>query len=150
MRRLLISAASIAVAALALGGISLAQGHSSKAQVIVLKEVATRQAFVNVAGKSKLAPGDQYVLRSALYSSPGGARVGTLRAFCNINFRQQGVCQGMLTFLAGGQLSGMGLTGNGPIAILGGTGRYAGATGQIVQSKVSPHGNVAIWTITLK
>lgn len=101
--------------------------------------------------------GDSFVFTSHLFDD--GTRVGSLHATCLVTRRTANpdntplLCHGTYV-LPGGQLVGSALVGGGadspevPIAITGGTGAYAGATGQSVEAP-GPDGTTLI-TITLE
>ena len=98
--------------------------------------------------------GDSFVFTARLLDD--GARVGTLHATCLVTRRTSNadntplLCHGTYV-LPGGQLSGSALVRNEPetrIAITGGTGDYAGATGESVET--TGPGDTNTVTITLQ
>lgn len=96
-------------------------------------------------------PGQQNLLGSDLYElggsatspSPTGERIGRRIAVCTVATPGEAVCDGIIDLKGRGtisaQLEVLIPGGNQGIAITGGTGDFAGATGTIVESPVPGH-----------
>jgi hypothetical protein len=152
-----LGAAAVSVVALGIGGNASAAPKAQKSVTFHLTEVS--HAFNYIDNPPKQGPnappliGDEFMFSSELKTA-SGAHAGWLEATCVIAIggkRSSGPCYGVFA-LKGGTLMGMALTkfyGNAPneIAIVGGTGVYAGATG-IVKS-VTKSENVNEDTVTL-
>lgn len=138
-------ALTVAGAILALGAITavgLAAASRSANSGVTLRLVEKEQSFHFVDQPPSAGPssgpsqGDSFVFTSSLWT-PGGKRAGTLRASCVATSGGDGgtvTCYG--TFgLKGGQLAAMttlrGESRITRIAIVGGTGAYAGARGEV-------------------
>jgi hypothetical protein len=134
--RVLATALVAGVVAAAVGGASLARaGAAGGDRTLTLTEVQTNATFVNISHSPQGAPGDQAIFRSAVKNAEG-RRIGWSSVVCEIVFGKQLQCNGVYR-LPGGTLTGTALvpasessTAPVHIAITGGTGRYAGASGQ--------------------
>lgn len=134
---LLVAAGALATAAVGEGAvIASTPGSPRVVQRIRLVEREAGGRFVD-EGRKGLSVGDRQIVRSDVLD-PRGGLVGRFDAVCTVTgvgTALGGVCQGVLT-LKGGQLAGSfawGRSGSSRLqAIVGGTGRYAGARGQFV------------------
>jgi hypothetical protein len=129
-------AAALVVAAAGEGAVVASTPRSHVAQRIHLVEREAGGKFVDT-GKKGLSVGDQQVGRSDILD-PQGRVVGRMDGVCTITGIGRnlgGMCTGVVT-LHGGQIAGefaWGRSGSSRLqAIVGGTGRYAGARGQFV------------------
>jgi hypothetical protein len=150
----LAAAASAAVVA----AVSFAAGGGSTAQVVTLHLIEKDQSFHFVDNpplggqNSPPSPGDQFVFGSRLLTL-AGKRAGALYATCTqASGGNQGVSECFGTFrLAGGDLQAMASIKGEPnvthIAVLGGTGAYAGMRGTV--DSVNVNSNTSRDTITL-
>lgn len=137
-RRLLVTALVAGVVAIIIGGVSLARagGATSSDTTMVLHETDTAFHFVNISHTQHGAPGDEFIFHGTL--AQGTTQVGTLDVVCTLVINRQIQCQGTVT-LPGGQLYVSTRTnGTGgkvgtvtTIGIVGGTGRYDTAQGQL-------------------
>jgi hypothetical protein len=144
----LVAAATAAV----LGGTSLATATSgTQRHVFVLKEVQVKSTFINLSHTQNGAPGDEFIFRSKMLERDG-VRVGWIQAVCTLVFNNQLQCEGTFT-LPGGTLAASALVGGSnatPVAINGGTGRYAGWTGQETSVGSTTNVNVSTDTFVLR
>jgi hypothetical protein len=90
------------------------------------------------AGKKGARAGDNGLFSLQLYSDPKLTRpVGTATYSCTFNFAHEAICEGLFE-LGGGTMIAMGPanldTGNFVLPVTGGTGRYAGAHGQLTST----------------
>jgi hypothetical protein len=136
LRNVAITAVSASAVALAIGGVSLASagGTSASNHTFTLKEVQTGQTFVSISHTQGGKPGDGFIFHAKMYNGDG-SRVGALDVNCTLVLGNNVECLGTFT-LPGGTLSVSALlpsNGNAPthVAIDGGTGRYAHASGQV-------------------
>ena len=145
VRRVIMTAAVAGLVAAVIGGVSLAHagGSATADTTFTLNEVHAGAQFVNVTHTLDGGPGDELILRSVLHNQAGD-RVGSLNVFCVIVLANQLECQGTYR-LPSGTITGTAMVPNDEnstapvrIAITGGTGRYAGARGQIVTTPTSP------------
>jgi hypothetical protein len=142
-RRVLLTAAVAGIVAAAIGGVSLARaGGTASDATFTLNEVQKQITFVSVSHAAQGAPGDGLIFRSALVNA-GGTRVGTLDVVCTLTFGSHLQCLGTYR-LPGGTLTGTALIPNDEqntqpvqIAIIGGTGRYDQARGQVTSTVVN-------------
>ncbi len=139
--RMLATALLVGAVAAAIGGVSLAQAGSG-GRTLAFTEVQTGATFVSISHTQQGAPGDEAIFRSALKNGQG-RRVGSSSVVCEIVLGKLLQCNGVFT-LPGGTLTGTAVvpaseTSTAPvhIAITGGTGRYAGASGQGVTTPQS-------------
>ena len=143
-RRPLVAATFAAlISAAVFGGVSMAAGSPTAGRSLTFRLVEKGVGFHYVDNppaatpKSQSSQGDMFVIASDLYTS-GGRRAGSLDAACTVTRGGRGetsICTGTLG-LAGGQLDAI-VTMNGQanvshIPIVGGSGVYRGATGEIV------------------
>jgi hypothetical protein len=141
--RVLVTALLAGVVAAAVGGVSLARaGSSHRARTITLTEVQTGATFVNISHTQNGAPGDQAIFRSNL--KVAGRKVGHSSVVCEIVLGGSLQCNGIY-HLPGGTLTGTATvsasessTAPVHIAVTGGTGRYAHASGQGISTPESP------------
>jgi hypothetical protein len=83
--------------------------------------------------------GDGALFTLNLYSDAKLTRlVGTASYSCTVNFGEQAICEGQFQFSAGGTMIAMGpadlKSGDLLLPVTGGTGRYAGAHGQLTST----------------
>src|SRR5689334_12257345 len=142
-RRVAITGLVAALAAAAIGGVSIAragdQGGSD--QTLVLKEVQTGQAFVNV-GSRRPSPGDEFIGHFRLLNQAGSS-VGVGDVVCTVLIGNQfSQCQATVR-LSGGTLTFSGLSPQNSntfsLALTGGTGRYDRANGQVTRISTGPN-----------
>ena len=136
-QRILVTAALAAVAALLVGGLSLARASDSSSpsvRKLVLQEKTTNATFVDVNGHPGGGPGDEFIIHTTLSNSSG--QVGTLDIVCVYVFGQKLRCNATNT-LPGGTIVVSALV---PVtdklitihaSIDGGTGRDDEASGQV-------------------
>jgi hypothetical protein len=152
-----LGAAAASLLTLGTGALASAAPKAEKSVTFHLTEVDRGFNFIdNPPRQGFKAPpliGDQLVFSSELRSG-GGGHAGWLEATCVVAIggtRATGPCYGIYS-LKGGTLMGMAQTkfyGNAPtdIAIVGGTGAYAGATGTV--HSVTKSENTNFDTVTL-
>jgi hypothetical protein len=140
--RALVTALLVGVVAAAIGGVSLARAGSD-GRTITVTDVTTGSRIVNISHTQHGAPGDQAIFRSVLKNAQG-RKVGSSTVVCELVLGKQLLCNGVFR-LPGGTLTGTAMvpaseSSMAPvhIAITGGTGRYAGATGEGVSTPQSP------------
>lgn len=131
-----------------------ATGSTASAETLTFTSREGSFRFIDIAPKGERpTPGDSLVLVNQLWSS--GERVGSLHATCVVTRKAKDpdrtplLCHGMY-LLPGGRLSGTAVVGGSDtttIAITGGTGKYAGASGTSVEVSEGATGTV---TITLE
>jgi hypothetical protein len=131
MKRLILTiTACAALAVTALGGAAGAQAPSTLQLVQIDREVRT--GLVDSPPKRRESPGDVFTVRGPVRDAAGG-RAGT----SNGVFTQTGprTAHGAATFtLPGGRIAVqgvLGLGGDDTLAVVGGTGTYANATGSV-------------------
>jgi hypothetical protein len=132
--RVIATALVAGLAAMAVGGISLARaGGKDRTFTVIDRQV--NATFVSVTHNPQGAPGDEAIFRSVSMNT-SGQRIGSSSLVCTIVFGGQLQCNGVFR-LPGGTLTGTALapasqTSTAPVhvAITGGTGRYDGARGQ--------------------
>jgi hypothetical protein len=91
------------------------------------------------SGKEGARAGDNALFTLKLYSDRKLKRlVGTAAYHCTVNFGQQAICEGQFDFGRSGTMVAMGpadlKSGDLVIPVTGGTGRYAGAHGQLTST----------------
>jgi hypothetical protein len=128
------------------GGVSMAAGGSSTGRSLTfhLVEKGVGFHYVDVPPTATernqiSSQGDMFVIASDLYTA-AGKRAGSLDAYCTVTRGgrdETSVCTGTFR-LAGGQLDAMvTMRGQGNVSripIIGGSGVYRGATGEIVSA----------------
>jgi hypothetical protein len=136
-RRLLATATLTAIAALIVGGVTVARAgdsKSAKGKTFVLHERQTNFTFVEVNGRPGGGPGDEFIIHTGLFGSSG--KVGTLDIVCIFVLGNKTQCRGTNT-LPGGTIVVSALV---PVtnrlitvhaSIDGGTGRYDEVRGQV-------------------
>jgi allene oxide cyclase len=135
MRRLLTTALAAALVGGVIGGLSLASASTSRdrhVRVMRVLEVQTHQAFVDV-GKKGFSIGDQFMFTSVLKTLDGKRVVGHTSITCTATLGNRADCNGT-GWLPGGSVRVGQTLANGPnsvLAVVGGTGRYQGAGGQV-------------------
>jgi hypothetical protein len=97
------------------------------------------------------APGDAVLAVNALSSDPGGKKkIGEATATCTFNFAENAACD-LTVRLSGGNLIASGSIHHNSkhliLAIIGGTGAYEGAAGEMHIDPGGPHSQK--WTISL-
>jgi hypothetical protein len=134
------SAVALAAAGAIAGGTAIATAspaHEARAGRIHLVEVQRNSTQLDLGAKG-FSPGDRQTISSDLFT-PAGRRAGRLDDDCAITqagSKPEAVCSFVIS-LAGGELSGsfaqsLSASGSGKRqAITGGTGRYAGARGEL-------------------
>jgi hypothetical protein len=133
-----------------------ATGQTAAAETLTFKAKDGTFRLIDMAPKGEHpSAGDYFAITSRLFK--GGERIGTLHATCLVTRRTANpantplLCQGVYR-LPGGKLAGTALlVGENPvtrIAITGGTGQYAGASGVSVEE--SGEGPASTVTITLQ
>lgn len=151
-----LSAASLA--ALAIGSGAAVSGAATTAprgdRTIRLVERGGGVRVIDNAPKARhpfdFSPGDIVVV-TRLLDRPAGGRAGSLQIVCVATTASVQQCTGTAT-LAGGTLEFAGLSRPSPatvIAVVGGTGAYAGARGTSSARDRRGHDDVADETITL-
>jgi hypothetical protein len=100
------------------------------------------------SGKKGARAGDKALFSLRLYSDAKLTRsVGTAIYTCTFNFAQEAICEGNFA-LNGGTMIAMGPanleTGNFVLPVTGGTGRYAGAHGQLTSTSSGNKQNTQI------
>src|SRR6476661_3417226 len=131
IRRVLATALVAAVVAVIVGGVSLARAGGGGARDFVLQEKQTSSTFVPV--NPKAAAGNEFMFHSKL--SKAGVQVGTLDVLCVALGGNQAQCSGTVR-LSGGTLAISALVPlsghqNPLVSIVGGTGRFDRARGQV-------------------
>jgi hypothetical protein len=91
------------------------------------------------SGKVGARTGDTAIFTLKLYSDARLTRaVGTASYSCTVTFDKQAICEGQFQLAAGGTMIAMGpadlKSGNLVLPVTGGTGRYAGAHGQLTST----------------
>jgi hypothetical protein len=159
-------AALIAIAVAATVAVPVAQASTQARRSFVFYAKPTRAQFVNRAadrargkitnpfdtdvpptppnansGKQGARAGDSALFALKLYSDAKLTRpIGTAAYSCTFNFGQQAICEGQFQ-LAGATMIAMGpadlQSGDFVIPVTGGTGRYAGAHGQLTSTSAS-------------
>jgi hypothetical protein len=134
-RRVVVTAITAALVAMAIGGVSLARAGGSHASNHTLRftETQTASTFVDISHSKNGKPGDEFIFHSKLTKPSGGATVGSLDVVCTLVFGGHAQCLGTAK-LHGGTLSVTALVsinGNPPtsIAVNGGTGKFAKVRG---------------------
>jgi hypothetical protein len=162
-RRLPVALAAVAVAAAVAVPVALASAQAPRSIVYYAKPTRAqfvnyagdreRGNFTNPfaevlptpknanSGKPGARAGDRALFTLKLYSDSKLTRaVGTAAYSCTVNFGQQAICEGDFELSAGGAGSMIALgpadlkSGNFVLPVTGGTGRYAGAHGQLTTS----------------
>jgi hypothetical protein len=146
------------VSAVGLSTVSAALGAAGGGVTIKFVEVdrTAQDRFVDVSGNRRPDPGDIFFSTSDLYRWAGvkrGARIGHDEVMCTLASRSAGHCMGTF-YLPGGTLQAAGyvsfVSSASKVAILGGTGVYAGARGTFVSRSIGgPNSNVSSDTISL-
>ncbi len=142
MKRVLVTASVIAALGVitAVGVAAISRTSASSATTLRLVERDQSFHFVDVppigGQNSPPSQGDSFAFTSTLWTR-AGKRAGTLRATCVFTSGGEGAITCFGTFgLKGGQLEGMttvrGDSRTTHIAIVGGTGAYAGARGEVI------------------
>ena len=145
LKRLGITGAVVAVAALAVGSIGPATGQGSadrggdKGHTVRVLSTNTEEGFVD-AGKAGPSLGDAFIFTSRL--TKHGTKVGHTGVVCTFTSvaREETQCVGTARFRHG-QITIQGLLAGSPnvftFPITGGTGAYEGAEGTLVVREVS-------------
>lgn len=169
-RRLPAALVAVAVAASVVVPVALATAQARRSFVFYAKP--TRAQFVNHAddraranftnpfadvlptpknanaGKVGARAGDNALFTLKLYSDAKLTRlVGTASYSCTVNFGQQAICEGQFE-LGDGTMIAMGpadlKSGDLVLPVTGGTGRYAGAHGQLTSTSAGKQTNAQI------
>ena len=170
-RRLLGALAAVAV--IATVAVPVAQASAQAHRSVVFYAKPTRAQFINHAddrargdfknpfadvlptpknansGKAGARAGDNAIFTLKLYSDARLTRlVGTASYTCTVNFAQQAICEGQFELNGGGSMIAMGpanlKTGDLVLPVTGGTGRYAGAHGQLTSTDAGTTSNTQI------
>jgi hypothetical protein len=101
------------------------------------------------SGKPGARAGDNALFTLKLYSDAKLTRpVGTAAYSCTVNFGQQAICEGQFVLSAGGTMIALGpadlKSGDFVLPVTGGTGRYAGAHGQLTSTSAGKKTNTQI------
>jgi hypothetical protein len=139
LKRLGVTGAVVAVAALAVGSVGPATGdggtnHGDGRHTIRVLSINTEEAFVDV-GEDDFSLGDSFIFTSRL--TKHGKQVGHTGVVCTITStaREESQCVGTAR-LRGGQITIQGLLAGEPATfefpITGGSGAYEGAEGTLV------------------
>jgi hypothetical protein len=129
MRRLIPLAALLALGLAALGG-TLASASGTQSLSYIAVENPKSEVYVDV-GKKGDSPGDSVYFSERLLEN--GRKVGRTEITCSFYTQNAGRCFGTLV-LGGGTIEAGGTDLSGKsfaVAILGGTGRFAGASGAV-------------------
>ena len=138
IRRGLMTAAVAAAVAAAVGGVSMARAGGSGDRTVTLTEVQTGGTFINVRHSKGPKAGDEFAFHAKLKNHEG-TTVGSLDAICTLVLHARLQCEGTAR-LSGGTLA---LSAGIPagdnvrtthVAIVGGTGRYDRAHGQMTST----------------
>lgn len=133
-KRLGVTGAVVAIAALAAGSVGPAAGSGDSHHTVRVVSRDTEQSFVDV-GKHGFSLGDEFVFTSKL--TRHGYRVGHAGVVCTITSvkREESQCLGSAK-LGRGEITIQGLMADSPrvfsFAITGGTGAFEGAEGTLV------------------
>ena len=138
MRRLALVAALIALGVAGSGTLASASstGASQSTMTIVAVDIPKSEIYVD-AGTKGDGPGDTIFFRENLVEN--GRKAGSSEVMCIFTARGSGRCSGTLR-LGGGTLEASGGTrfgGRFSLPIVGGTGRYAGSSGELTVVAVS-------------
>lgn len=146
-----------AAAAFAVGPAPAASAAPAETVVIRVRSVLTGQSSKDVAPKNRFTKGDQVTMTDSLanlvpqFGKPKGAIVGADLA--RITFVREGVVRvvGIATFPDGTvRFEGVLSSSTSAARVVGGTGRYAGATGTITVRDLPKQGEaVNVYTIRL-
>ena len=154
LRRALITAVVAGCVAAAVGGISLARaGGSSGDRTLHFTEVQTGSVFVNVRHSTHGRAGDEFIFHARL-EHPGGSRAGSLDAKCTLLLHNRLQCEGTAR-LAGGTLAlSAGVSAADSVkvthvAIVGGTGRYDRAHGELTSTSTGDNTSEDVFDIDL-
>ena len=150
-RRIVATAATSALVALAVGGGAFASAsggggsHHVRSFTVIGKQ--TQQTVVNVDGNG-FGPGDEFIFSEDLWNTQKTHKLGTLSVICTVVSAQKGSpaahCVGTARF-KGGSIEAAGLSperGTTVVAITGGTGSYIGASGQIIIRELNKQGTL--------
>jgi hypothetical protein len=126
----------VAVASVIVTASSLAAGGSGKTINFIEVGRPAEDRFIDHNGNQRPDPGDSFMATEDLYRWAGvkrGAHLGRSEVICTLATRSAGHCTGTF-FLPGGTIQAAGYVQleSGPVdkvAIVGGTGIYAGARG---------------------
>ncbi len=156
-------AALVAVAVAATAPVPVALATTQARRSFVLYAKATHAQFINHSddrargnftnpfadvlptpknansGKPGARAGDGAIFTLNLYSDAKLTRlVGTASYTCTVNFGEQAICEGQFQLASGGTMIAMGpadlKSGDLVLPVTGGTGRYAGAHGQLTST----------------
>ena len=133
-KRLGVTGAVVAIAALAAGSVGPAAGTGASHHTVRVVSHNTEEDFVDI-GKQGLSLGDEFIFTSRL--TRHGHKVGHTGVVCTITSvkRQESQCVGSAK-LGRGEITIQGLMADSPqvfsFAITGGTGAFEGAEGTLV------------------
>lgn len=131
-RRVILTTIVAGLVAAAFGAISIARASGpSHNHRFALTEKQVSSTFLNLSGNPNGAPGDEFIFHSKLLKH--GVKVGTVDAKCTLMMTQNVQCEGTVV-LPGGTLAASALIDQidktpDHIALVGGTGKYAHASG---------------------
>jgi hypothetical protein len=166
-------AALVAVAVAAIVAVPVAQAANQANRSFVFYAKPTRAQFINHAddrdrgnfsnpfadalptpknansGKQGARAGDGALFTLKLYSDAKLTRpIGTAAYTCTVNFGQQAICEGQFALTGGATMIAMGpadlKSGDLVLPVTGGTGRYAGAHGQLTSTAAGTKTNTQI------
>lgn len=153
-------ALTVLLAAVAVGaGPAAAAGRAASAETVVIhvKSVLTGRSVEDVAPKNAFGKGDEVVMSDTLsnvlpqFGKPKGARIGADVA--RVTYVREGVSRivGVTTFPDGTvRIEGTLTTTGARVRVVGGTGRYAGATGTVAVRDLPQEGQaINVYTIRL-
>ncbi len=162
-RHALLTAVLVAVAAALTGAITSSASSTRVQTVHIVSSKPTPLTTLDFPPKGK-SPGDVYVFSGTLYA-PGGRRaIGQVRGTQTSIKLEHGfeTVQGMITYELGngnqivvGGLGAYPLSGTGLVRgktfvrpVLGGSGRYAGAHGEVFSKQLPNHGYDQVFKLT--
>jgi hypothetical protein len=166
-------AALVTIVVAAAAAVPIAQASTQARRSVVFYAKPTRAQFINHAddrargnftnpfadelptppnansGKPGARAGDNAIFTLKLYSDARLTRaVGTAAYTCTVNFGQQAICEGQFQLTGGGTMIAMGpadlKSGDLVLPVTGGTGRYAGAHGQLTSTAAGTKTNTQI------
>ncbi len=151
-----LAASAVVLASVAVFAVAAQPTTATAAQTLTFNSRPGTFRFVDIAPKGELpTSGDSLIITNRLFK--GGERIGTLHAECVVTRKVANpentpmLCQGVYV-LEGGTLTGTAMLTNDlttNIAVTGGTGTYAGASGTATEV-ANEAGNRVKVTVTLE